>query len=184
MTDSLQKIVDDMREWVRLICEGDHVEASDINDAADSIEAMMKEPVATILPSDPYDERCGVYLDSKDWRKLETLPAGTKLFLAPPDSIEAMMQEPVGWIREWETDISDEGNWLFVAYADELDDSENWRPVFLAPPDQTKRIEELEKCVTFFASVIKSGESWTDECEKVKNAVLFQQEGGKNDRNV
>lgn len=38
------------------------------------------EPVATLLPSDPYDERDGPWFSQKDLKRLAELPAGTKLY--------------------------------------------------------------------------------------------------------
>ena len=37
-------------------------------------------PVATLLPSDPYDERDGFWVNSKDKQRLAKLPAGTVLY--------------------------------------------------------------------------------------------------------
>jgi hypothetical protein len=42
------------------------------------------EHVATLLCSDPYDERSGFWLSNEDSRRLESLPAGTRLFALPP----------------------------------------------------------------------------------------------------
>jgi len=44
-----------------------------------------QEPVATILGSDPFDEREGVRFGIGDLMKLSKLPKGTKLFTAPPE---------------------------------------------------------------------------------------------------
>ena len=41
--------------------------------------------------------------------------------------------KPVGYVREWEGDVSDANNFIFVANIDELDDSPNWREVFTTP---------------------------------------------------
>ena len=41
--------------------------------------------------------------------------------------------KPVGYVREWEGDVSDANNFIFVANRDELDDSPNWIEVFSAP---------------------------------------------------
>src|SRR5690554_1152684 len=35
--------------------------------------------------------------------------------------------------------------------------------------EQSARIRELEETVAFFASVIKSGEPWTEQCEQALN---------------
>ena len=40
---------------------------------------------------------------------------------------------PIGYVREWEGDVSDANNFIFVEKLDELDDSPNWIPVFAAP---------------------------------------------------
>ncbi len=36
------------------------------------------------------------------------------------------------------------------------------------------QIDKLRRCLGFFASVIKSGESWTDTCEQEYRAALLQ----------
>lgn len=38
--------------------------------------------------------------------------------------------------------------------------------------DAIKRIEALRECLGFFASVIKSGEPWTDACQAKYDALL------------
>ena len=40
---------------------------------------------------------------------------------------------PIGYVREWEGDVSDANNFIFLEKLDELDDSHNWIPVFAAP---------------------------------------------------
>jgi hypothetical protein len=50
--------------------------------AADELEA--REPVATVLPPDPYDERDGLWLSNADMKRLKALPSGTKLYATPP----------------------------------------------------------------------------------------------------
>ena len=40
---------------------------------------------------------------------------------------------PIGYVREWEGDVSDANNFIFVEKLDELDDSPNWVPVFAYP---------------------------------------------------
>lgn len=100
-------------------------------------------------------------------------PETWKLILEWADRLEKMMKEPVA-----HAPFSERGEGLAIHFPHfRLPAPDGWTPLYLAPPDQTKRIDELEKCVTFFASVIKSGESWTDECEKAINAALSQQEG-------
>lgn len=39
-----------------------------------------QEPVATLLASDPYDEREGIWFSLADRKRLMALPAGTKLY--------------------------------------------------------------------------------------------------------
>src|SRR5690554_5144506 len=39
-----------------------------------------QEPVATILPPDPLDERTGPWLSLEDWERLRALPSGTRLY--------------------------------------------------------------------------------------------------------
>jgi len=45
---------------------------------------ILAAPVATVLISDPHDERSGPWFDSKDWDRLRELPPGTKLYAEPP----------------------------------------------------------------------------------------------------
>jgi len=103
-------------------------------------------------------------------------PDKLKVFADRIEKELAKMGEPVAW-KESITD-------RFVSDSQKKISSISYDtytvPLYLSPPDQTKRIEEMEKCVAFFASVIKSGESWTDECEKAKNSALSQ-EGVRNE---
>ena len=51
--------------------------------AAPGAPAVQGEPVATILPPDPLDERSGPWLSLEDWARLRALPSGTRLYAAP-----------------------------------------------------------------------------------------------------
>jgi hypothetical protein len=53
-------------------------------------EQEAVEPVATILPSDPYDERDGLWLSLEDRKRLSQLPAGTKIFTFSPTAQQAL----------------------------------------------------------------------------------------------
>ncbi len=54
-----------------------------------------QEPVATILGSDPFDEREGVRFDIGDLMKLSKLPKGTKLFTASPEPAPQQERCPI-----------------------------------------------------------------------------------------
>lgn len=41
------------------------------------------QPIATIQNPDPHDERVGIWFSLEDRKRLEALPAGTKLYLRP-----------------------------------------------------------------------------------------------------
>ena len=45
---------------------------------------------------------------------------------------------PIGYVSEWEGDVSDTNNFIFVEKLDELDDSTNWIPVFAVPQANTE----------------------------------------------
>lgn len=45
-----------------------------------AINERIGEPVATKRPSDPYDERGGLWFDIEDVERMKALPVGTKLY--------------------------------------------------------------------------------------------------------
>ena len=47
------------------------------------LKASKQEPVAVKQPSDPYDERDGLWFTPEDIARLKALPARTKLYAAP-----------------------------------------------------------------------------------------------------
>lgn len=47
-----------------------------------------------------------------------------------------------------------------------------WTPLIDQLAAAKARIEEQTKCIMFFRSVIKSGESWTETCEQAFTAAL------------
>jgi hypothetical protein len=57
---------------------------------SEKVEQEAVEPVATILPSDPYDERDGLWLSLEDRKRLSQLPAGTKIFTFSPTAQQAL----------------------------------------------------------------------------------------------
>ncbi|MED5608523.1 hypothetical protein VV867_12580 [Pseudomonas sp. JH-2] len=46
-------------------------------------DLLQQEPIATVLPPDPLDERDGPYLHLAAWERLRALPAGSKLYASP-----------------------------------------------------------------------------------------------------
>jgi hypothetical protein len=73
-------------------------------------------PVATILNSDPYDEREGLWFSAADLAKLRALPAGTKLYAAPvsamaePSEREIELEDALRTLLEWPV-LSDAKNY-------------------------------------------------------------------------
>lgn len=73
----------DSAELRRLCKERDQLRAE--------LEAIRgQQAVATLLPSDPCDERHGFYLSLEDKQRLADLPAGTKLYALPPQQPDAV----------------------------------------------------------------------------------------------
>jgi len=72
----------------QLRATGSHGAADLINEAADALTEYAQrsaeaEPVATKLVPDPYDERSGIWFSAADLKRLNDLPAGTKLYTSP-----------------------------------------------------------------------------------------------------
>lgn len=80
--------MDDLRERLEVILRNEDLIEWDcwpevsatLREALAHPERLMGEPVATVLTSDPYDERSGPWYSAADVKKLEALPAGTKLY--------------------------------------------------------------------------------------------------------
>ena len=68
--------------------------------------------------------------------------------------------EPIGYVGEWEGDISDANNFIFLEKLDELDDSPNWIPVFAAP--QSSDADEKLKLAREALQAILIGQTTKD----------------------
>ena len=93
---------------------------------------------------------------------------------------------PIGYVSEWEGDVSDTNNFIFVEKLDELDDSTNWIPVFAAPQpsDADEKIElsderenyasDIENLLTFYHadSLINLIRAQEKHVERLQNKLV------------
>ncbi len=71
---------------------------------------------------------------------------------------------PLAWL-----DKDERGQWSAMRTAEAKGFLEGWEA-------RSEMVGELEKTVAFFACVIKSGEPWTEACQKAKDAAFQAKE--------
>lgn len=47
-----------------------------------------------------------------------------------PNGMKLVPDQPVMWRREWDGDVSDEGQWVYAATREELDEYGPWEPLY------------------------------------------------------
>jgi len=171
MTDSMQKIVNEMRAVEKKEREADALYSTLIlKDLADRIEATMKEPVAIVSAKNYPEHRIMIVGDGVHcWTRVgekfalflkQDIDPGTPLFLAPPDQTKR--------IEELERELADvkRDAYRYRHMRSYFDD--NWSGVYFYKKSNgsftLKQFELLDKAV-----------------DEAINAALSQQEGEKND---
>ena len=115
--------LDNFMRMCRVAKGGDTVsltkeQAVNVHDEIDRLRARLderegQEPVATLLKSDPFDERDGPSFSLADWDRMRALPAYTKLYKAPPaavpegldlEAVEEMLMDYESALRTGELD--------------------------------------------------------------------------------
>ena len=78
------------------------------------------------------------------WNRRASFPSGVERVEPVANlTLPAGQTEPVAWRREWDGDVSDEGQWLLTDDPADLEDGHEWQPLFTAAPTK----EQIERSV-------------------------------------